>query len=129
MDMKYRLIGLACLLVLAEAVAVQATTTTTTTTTGTGGITNALTNICTTIKAIVPIVALLMFIIAGAVYAAGQVMGAETRARANVWSTAMLVGGIIGLIIAASAPYFVNIFSQFTLGSTGTYAGGTSVSC
>ncbi len=81
-------------------------------------ITTQLNAICAQFKAIVPVVALLMFIVAGAIYAAGQIMGAETRARANVWSTAMLVGGIIGLILAASAQYFVEVFSQFALGGT-----------
>ncbi|MBI5158504.1 hypothetical protein HY992_00100 [Candidatus Micrarchaeota archaeon] len=84
--------------------------------------------ICKNFVAIVPIVALLMFIVAGAIYAAGQIMGAETRARANVWSTAMLVGGIIGLILAASAPYFITTFAKFALGtSTGTYEIGSDV--
>ncbi|MEM3030317.1 MAG: hypothetical protein QXH27_01150 [Candidatus Micrarchaeia archaeon] len=113
MSRNTRLLVLVCLLVFTQVAAAQ--------------IVSALQNMCQTIKAIVPMVALLMFIIAGAVYAAGQVMGAETRARANVWSTAMLVGGIIGLIIAASAPYFVQIFSQFSLGSTATSF--SSVSC
>ncbi|MBI5158869.1 hypothetical protein HY992_01995 [Candidatus Micrarchaeota archaeon] len=71
--------------------------------------------ICKNFVSIVPIVALLMFIVAGAVYAAGQIMGAETRARANVWATAMLVGGIIGLILAASAPFFIKTFAKFSL--------------
>ncbi|MBI5159363.1 hypothetical protein HY992_04545 [Candidatus Micrarchaeota archaeon] len=83
-------------------------------------ITAQLNSICAKFKAIVPVVALLMFIVAGAIYAAGQIMGAETRARANVWSTAMLVGGIIGLILAASAGYFVETFAGFALGGSST---------
>ncbi|MEM4389993.1 MAG: hypothetical protein QXG98_05015 [Candidatus Micrarchaeia archaeon] len=117
MSWKTRLIVLVCLLVFAQAAVAQQRP----------GIVGQLETMCQTIKQIVPMVALLMFIIAGAVYAAGQVMGAETRARANVWSTAMLVGGIIGLIIAASAPYFVQVFSQFSLGTTATSF--SSVSC
>ncbi|MEW6328567.1 MAG: hypothetical protein AB1468_00470 [Candidatus Micrarchaeota archaeon] len=81
--------------------------------------------VCYTIVSIVPIVALLMFVTAGLVYAAGQIMGAETRSRANVWSTAMLVGGIIGLVLAASAPYFLQIFAQAALGGT-SIVGGTA---
>jgi len=115
MDWRYRALMLACLLVFAQVAAAD--------------IASSLNQICQTIKAIVPVVALLMFIIAGAVYAAGQVMGAETRARANVWSTAMLVGGIIGLIIAASAGYFVQIFSQFALGSSSTVLTVGSYTC
>ncbi len=88
-----------------------------------------LNEICGNVKAIVPVVALLMFITAGAVYAAGQIMGAETRARANVWATAMLVGGIIGLILAASSSYFVQMFSAFSLGGEGVYGEGISITC
>ncbi|MEW6328568.1 MAG: hypothetical protein AB1468_00475 [Candidatus Micrarchaeota archaeon] len=78
-----------------------------------------LNKMCYNIKQVVPVVALLMFITAGLVYAAGQIMGAETRSRANVWSTAMLVGGIIGLILAASAPYLVTVFANAALGGEG----------
>ncbi|MCX6778480.1 MAG: hypothetical protein NT157_06395, partial [Candidatus Micrarchaeota archaeon] len=50
------------------------------------------------------------------IYAIGQVLGSETRARATVWATAMLVGGIIGLIIAASAQFFLETFLDFSIG-------------
>jgi Na+-driven multidrug efflux pump len=76
------------------------------------GLAASLESVCVTIKTIVPVVALLMFILAGGIYAIGQVLGAETRARASVWATAMLVGGIIGLIIAASAGFFITTFAQ-----------------
>jgi len=87
--------------------------------TSASGIAEQLGEICGTIVSVVPIVALLMFITAGLVYAGGQIMGAETRSRANVWSSAMLVGGMIGLILAASAPYFLQIFARASLGTTG----------
>jgi hypothetical protein len=47
---------------------------------------------------------MLMLVIAAVIYAAGQMMGAETRARANVWATAALVGALIGVLIVAIAP-------------------------
>ncbi|MBI5159364.1 hypothetical protein HY992_04550 [Candidatus Micrarchaeota archaeon] len=116
MDLKNKL-GVLALVFLINTVIVSAE------------ITAQLTVICTQFKGIVPVVALLMFIVAGAIYAAGQIMGAETRARANVWSTAMLVGGIIGLILAASAGYFVETFSQFALGGSSTYGTGATTTC
>ncbi len=76
----------------------------------------ALNSVCRDVRNLVPVVALLMFILAGLVYAAGQIFGAETRSRANVWSAAMLVGGVIGLVIAASAPYLLRVFAAATLG-------------
>ena len=87
-----------------------------------------LQELCQNIKSIVPAVAILMLILAGTVYAAGQVMGAETRAKANVWATAMLTGSLIGLIIAASAGYLVEIFAQMAIGGTSTL-GAPTVTC
>ncbi len=74
-----------------------------------------LSNIMTQIQSIVPIVALVMIVLAGLVYAAGQVMGAEMRSRANVWATSLLVGAIIGLVLAATAPGIVGLFSGAAL--------------
>ena len=89
---------------------------------------DSINSICKTTKDIVPVVALLMFIMAGGIYAIGQVLGAETRARASVWATAMLVGGIIGLIIAASASFFVSAFAQ-SIGSGSSLLSTTDVTC
>ena len=47
---------------------------------------------------------MLMLVGAGAIYAGGQMMGAETRARANVWATAMLTGALIGVLITVVSP-------------------------
>lgn len=74
-----------------------------------------LNSIMTQIQNIVPVVALVMIVLAGLVYAAGQVMGAEMRSRANVWATSLLVGAIIGLVLAASAPGIVGLFSGAAL--------------
>jgi hypothetical protein len=75
-------------------------------------IAGSFTGLCVNVKAAVPIVAFTMLLIGGIIYAAGQIMGAETRARANVWATALLIGGVFGLIIAASAPYLLNFFAS-----------------
>lgn len=39
----------------------------------------------------------------------GQMMGAETRARANTWATAMLVGALIGIIIVTVTPSILKL--------------------
>jgi hypothetical protein len=92
------------------------------------GLVDSLTGLCTTVKGIVPVVALLMFIMAGGIYAIGQVLGAETRARASVWATAMLVGGVIGLIIAASANFLLTMFAQ-SLGGASSLDDVSGVVC
>ena len=61
-------------------------------------------NLCFDLTTLLPVVAMLMVIVAGVIYASGQIMGAETRARANVWATAALTGALIALLIWAIAP-------------------------
>jgi hypothetical protein len=68
----------------------------------------AMQELCGGLKALLPVAAMLMVVIAGVIYAAGQVMGAETRARANVWATAALTGALIAVLIYAVAPVVLN---------------------
>ncbi len=70
----------------------------------TGNICIAITQLCTGIQSLIPVASMLMLVIAAVIYAAGQMMGAETRARANVWATAALTGALIGILIVAIAP-------------------------
>jgi len=63
-----------------------------------------------------------MVVVAGVIYAAGQIMGAETRARANVWATACLTGALIGVLIYAVAPSVLDTI----YGTTGSVKCGTS---
>ncbi|PIT84108.1 hypothetical protein COU37_04960 [Candidatus Micrarchaeota archaeon CG10_big_fil_rev_8_21_14_0_10_45_29] len=80
------------------------------------GVKLAASCMCGQLMGILPVISMLMVIGAGIVYAAGQMMGAETRARANTWATAMLVGAIIGILIVVVAPTVLNVM----------YGGGTS---
>ena len=89
-------------------------------------ISSQFSGLCNSIKQTVPIIAFAMLLIAGIIYAAGQIMGAETRARANVWATALLTGGMIGLLIAAAAPYIIWFFATTFSDSP---ISGTVVAC
>jgi len=73
-------------------------------------ITSQLCNIKSLINAIIPTVALIMFLLAGLIYAAGQTFGAEMKAKSQGWAMSLLVGGIIGIVIAVMAPWLVNLF-------------------
>ena len=64
----------------------------------------AMRYLCEGMTGLLPVVAMLMTVLAAAIYAAGQMMGAETRARANVWATASLTGAMIGVLIATVVP-------------------------
>jgi hypothetical protein len=81
------------------------------------GVYAAVKALCKSLMDLLPIVAMLMIVIAGVIYAAGQMMGAETRARANVWATAALVGAIIAILIVVIAPPVLNIM----------YSGSTTI--
>lgn len=64
---------------------------------------NAISQLCVSLKSMIPVVAMMMLVLAGVIYAAGQILGAETRARANVWATACLTGALISILIVVVA--------------------------
>jgi len=72
-------------------------------------VTGAVADLCVALTSLLPVVGMLMIIFAGVIYAAGQMMGAETRARANVWATAALTGALIAILIAVVAPAVFNM--------------------
>ena len=53
-------------------------------------------------------VVFVLVVLAAIVYAAGQVMGAETRARASVWATSMIIGAVLGIVIYVILPVIIN---------------------
>ena len=64
----------------------------------------AFSHLCTGATSLLPVASMTMIVFSGVVYAGGQLLGAETRARANVWATAALTGPLIALLIFAIAP-------------------------
>jgi hypothetical protein len=66
---------------------------------------------------ILPALALILFLFAGLAYAAGQAFGAETKAKAQGWAMSLLVGGIIGIVLAAIAPVIATIFVGMATGT------------
>ena len=77
--------------------------------TGIGNVTEAVFQLCAASKALIPPASMLMVLVAATIYTVGQIMGAETRARANVWSTAALTGALIGMLIYAVAPGVLSV--------------------
>jgi len=71
---------------------------------------------------VLPTLALILFLFAGLAYAAGQAFGAETKAKAQGWAMSLLVGGIIGVVLAVLAPLLVTIFVGMGLGATAVAA-------
>lgn len=85
----------------------------------------ALNDLCADIQNLIPVVAMLLVVTAGVVYSAGQMFGAETRARATVWATSCLTGAVIGILISVIAP---SILSSLA-GTTVTCSSGTNSGC
>jgi hypothetical protein len=71
----------------------------------------ALSDLCTGLNTLVPVAAMLMVLLASVIYATGQMMGAETRARANVWATSALTGALIGILISVIAPSVLQVIA------------------
>ena len=81
---------------------------------------DAMTSLCKGLTTMLPVAAMLMVILAGVIYASGQMMGAETRARTNVWATAALTGALMAILIAVVAPSVLSMI--YPAGAT-TFAG------
>ena len=56
------------------------------------------------VEQLLAVVVFVLIVVAAIIYAAGQVMGAETRARASVWATSMIIGAVIGIVIYLLVP-------------------------
>ena len=70
-----------------------------------------LNDICISLVGILPIIAILLFVLAAAAYGIGNVFGAEMRSKATSWATTMIVGAIISLLIWILAKPILSIFS------------------
>lgn len=72
----------------------------------------AICEIVCIVEMVMGAVMLILIVLAAIIYAAGQVLGAETRARANVWATTMFVGAIVGGLIYLVVPIFINTLTS-----------------
>jgi len=72
-------------------------------------VTDAVSDLCASMQNLLPVAAMLMIVLGAVIYAAGQLMGAETRARANVWATASLTGALFGILITSVSQPILSI--------------------
>lgn len=92
-------------------------------------VTGAISQFCGGMQGILPAASMLMVLIGAVVYASGQIMGAETRARANVWATAALTGALVGLLISSVAPTVLEtIYGQGQVSCTAANCGSLTCS-
>ncbi len=78
-------------------------------------ITGALSVFCDIFRNVLPMVMLVALLLAGLIFAAGQTMGAETRARANVWATNLLTGAVIAGVVYLVAPAVIQALMGGTI--------------
>ena len=83
----------------------------------------ALSSLCSGLTSMLPVAGMLMTLLAAVIYASGQMMGAETRARANVWATAAVTGAMMAVLIAVVAPSVIGLVYGSTVSCGG--AGGS----
>ena len=91
---------------------------------GSTRIQNAIAQLCQDAQTILGAAVMLLVVLAAVVYGIGQVMGAETRARASVWATSMIIGAVIALVIYLVVPM---IIGQLVPGGSG--GGATGFNC
>ena len=83
-----------------------------------GSVQDAVSQLCISLRSMIPVTVMMMLMLGGVIYAAGQMLGAETRARANVWATACLTGALIAILIVVVAQPVL----QMIYGDAGTIA-------
>lgn len=69
-----------------------------------------LNGLCVQLVSILPIIAILLFVLAAVVYGVGHIFGAEMRSKATGWATSMVVGAVISLLIFLLTRPILSIF-------------------
>ncbi len=64
-------------------------------------------SLCSQLASLFKIVLMLTISLGVAAYALGQMMGAEMRARANVWSMGMIVAALVAAILYVLIPWLL----------------------
>lgn len=80
----------------------------------------ALGQICGLAAAILPVVAFVLFVLAGLAYAAGNFFGADARAKSVGWAMNMITGAVIAFLLWIVGPLIISGLS----GGTVTYSPG-----
>lgn len=97
---------------------------------GIGQLTTALSGLCSDMSSLLPVVAMLMVVLGAVIYASGQLMGAETRARANVWATAALTGAMVAVLITTVTPPILgSIYGPAISCGAGGSGGAPTLNC
>lgn len=75
----------------------------------------ALGSICNLAAALLPVVAFVLFILAGVAYAAGNFFGADARAKSVGWAMNMITGAVIAFLLWIIGPVIISGLSGGTI--------------
>ncbi|MDE1762332.1 MAG: hypothetical protein KGH78_04035 [Candidatus Micrarchaeota archaeon] len=91
-----------------------------------GTFTSELCGIVSTVRTVIGIIALVMFLIGGVLYAVGHFMPAAGNVRAGMqgWAMGMILGAVIGVILVILAPFIISTVLNFGSGLSGLGACG-----
>ena len=86
---------------------------TTISTTGLSTLSESLCGIVGSIRTVIGVIAILLFITGGALYASAHMLPAAGNLRGNLqgWSMGMIVGAVVGLILVLLAPTIIGTIS------------------
>lgn len=95
---------------------------------------NAVCSVYNLLNGVLPVIAFVLFVLAGVAYAAGNFFGAEMRAKATGWAMNMITGAIIALILSTVGPsiltalYGTSVGAELCSSSSTSSSGSTSSS-
>ncbi len=86
--------------------------------TGTAALSTSLCGIVGDIRTVIGIIAILLFITGGALYAGAHMLPAAGNLRGNLqgWSMGMIIGAVVGIILVLLAPTLLSVIGG--IGST-----------
>ena len=78
-------------------------------------LTSQLCNIIIGVRTVIGVIALVMFLLGGILYAVGHFMPAAGNVKASMqgWAMGMILGGVIGVILVLVAPFLVGLLLSF----------------
>lgn len=81
-------------------------------------LTSQLCGIVGGVRTVIGVIALVMFLVGGVLYAVGHFMPAAGQVKASMqgWAMGMILGGVVGVILVILAPFIVTTILNFGSG-------------
>ncbi len=78
-------------------------------------LTSELCNIIVGVRTVIGVIALVMFLLGGILYAVGHFMPSAGNVKSNMqgWAMGMILGGVVGVILVLVAPFLVGLLLSF----------------